>query len=100
MQLTDAILKKIAVFQRNEITEHYIYTRIAGVTADPHNREVLYRIAAEELTHYTIWKQVHGKRDRAQHASGLVLLPYCPSSRDDLCHKTDGRRGTGCTGRR
>ncbi|MFZ1127652.1 VIT1/CCC1 transporter family protein [Methanoregula sp.] len=61
MQLTDAILKKIAVFQRNEITEHYIYTRIAGVTADPHNREVLYRIAAEELTHYTIWKQYTAK---------------------------------------
>ena len=35
--------------------------KIAGVTADPHNQEVLFRIAAEELTHYTIWKQYTAK---------------------------------------
>ena len=61
MQLTDETLEKITALQRNEITEHYIYMKIAGVTADPHNQEVLFRIAAEELTHYTIWKQYTAK---------------------------------------
>jgi len=57
MQLTAENLNKISTLQRNEITEHHIYLRIAQVTPDPHNREVLSRIAAEELKHYAIWKQ-------------------------------------------
>jgi VIT1/CCC1 family predicted Fe2+/Mn2+ transporter len=61
MQLTEENLNKISTLQRNEITEHHIYLRIAQVTPDPHNRDVLSRIAAEELTHYTIWKQYTAK---------------------------------------
>jgi VIT1/CCC1 family predicted Fe2+/Mn2+ transporter len=61
MQLTEENLNKISTLQRNEITEHHIYLRIAQVTPDSHNRDVLSRIAAEELTHYTIWKQYTAK---------------------------------------
>lgn len=61
MQLTDEILNRISGLQRNEITEHQIYLKIAQVTPDPHNRDVLVRIAAEELHHYTVWKQYTGK---------------------------------------
>jgi VIT1/CCC1 family predicted Fe2+/Mn2+ transporter len=61
MQLTEENLNKISTLQRNEITEHHIYLRIARVTPDAHNREVLSRIAAEELAHYTIWKQYTAK---------------------------------------
>jgi VIT1/CCC1 family predicted Fe2+/Mn2+ transporter len=43
--------------QQGEITEHHIYTKIAAVQKDPHNREVLNRIAQDELGHYGIWKQ-------------------------------------------
>ncbi|NLD74407.1 MAG: rubrerythrin family protein [Chloroflexi bacterium] len=43
--------------QRNEITEYHIYRRLAEATADPHNREVLNRIAEEERQHYGFWKQ-------------------------------------------
>lgn len=46
--------------QRNEITEHHIYTRIADFTPDPANRSVLLRIAGEELDHYRIWRQYTG----------------------------------------
>jgi VIT1/CCC1 family predicted Fe2+/Mn2+ transporter len=42
--------------QRAEITEHHIYTKLASVTADTANREVLLRIASEEMDHYGIWK--------------------------------------------
>ena len=61
MPLTQEAQKKIAVLQKNEITEHHIYTRIASGTRDPHNREVLLRIAGEELRHYDIWKRYTGR---------------------------------------
>jgi VIT1/CCC1 family predicted Fe2+/Mn2+ transporter len=43
--------------QRGEITEHYIYTKIAAAQKDTHNREVLTRIAQDEIGHYGIWKR-------------------------------------------
>jgi len=43
--------------QRGEITEYHIYTKIAAAQKDLHNREVLMRIAQDELGHYGIWKQ-------------------------------------------
>ena len=61
MQLIGESLRKITALQRNEITEHLIYERIAQVTPDTRNREVLTRIAGEEVQHYTIWKQYTGR---------------------------------------
>ena len=51
--LTDTIL----ALQQGEITEHHIYKKIAAAQKDPHNREVLERIAQQELGHYAIWKR-------------------------------------------
>ena len=50
-------VKKILPLQRSEITEHHIYTKIAAATPEPGNRDVLTRIAAQELEHYGIWKR-------------------------------------------
>ncbi len=59
--LQDPVVQKtILALQQAEITERDIYERIAGMTADPHNREVLRRIAEEEYSHYLIWKQYTG----------------------------------------
>lgn len=59
---TDAqLVKKILPLQRSEITEHHIYTKIAATTQEPGNREVLTRIAAQELEHYGIWKRYTGQ---------------------------------------
>ena len=46
--------------QRQEITEYYIYSSLAERTADPHNAEVLGRIAADEKKHYGVWKDLSG----------------------------------------
>jgi VIT1/CCC1 family predicted Fe2+/Mn2+ transporter len=54
-------VKKILPLQRSEITEHYIYTKIAAATPEPGNRAVLTRIAAQELEHYGIWKRYTGQ---------------------------------------
>jgi len=61
MQLNGETLPQALVFQKNEVTEHHIYSRIAKRTPDPHNREVLERIAQEELRHYAVWKQYTGQ---------------------------------------
>ena len=39
--------------QKDEISEHIIYQRLARRTKDRHNREILERISADELKHYT-----------------------------------------------
>ena len=41
--------------QRNEITEYYIYKRLAKFSKDEENSEVLDRIAEDEKRHYKIW---------------------------------------------
>jgi VIT1/CCC1 family predicted Fe2+/Mn2+ transporter len=51
----------LLAFQKNEITEYHIYTKIAAVTPEPGNRDVLARIAREELGHYHIWRRHTGQ---------------------------------------
>ncbi len=47
----------LIAMQQGEITEHHIYTKIAAAQKNTHNREVLTRIAQDELGHYGIWKR-------------------------------------------
>lgn len=51
-----SLLPAIFSCQRAEITEHYIYTKIAAATRDPKNRTVLEQIASDEMEHYRIWR--------------------------------------------
>lgn len=44
-------------FQRNEITEHNIYKRLAKIVKSDENRKILERIAEDELRHYQGWKR-------------------------------------------
>jgi len=44
-------------FQRIEITEHYIYKRLAKSIKDPDNSKILSQIADDELRHYEDWKK-------------------------------------------
>jgi VIT1/CCC1 family predicted Fe2+/Mn2+ transporter len=48
---------KVLQFQRNEITEHHIYRRLAPLQQSEENRRVLERIAADEKRHYEEWKR-------------------------------------------
>ena len=57
-QKTSATLLKL---QQAEITEYRIYQKIAAATTDPHNREILTRIAEQENEHYRIWKKYTGR---------------------------------------
>jgi VIT1/CCC1 family predicted Fe2+/Mn2+ transporter len=51
------ILSLLIKLQRNEITEHYIYNKLARIEKNAQNRSVLERIASDELNHYQVWKK-------------------------------------------
>jgi VIT1/CCC1 family predicted Fe2+/Mn2+ transporter len=57
MQIDAAVNQQLLIFQRNEITEHHIYRRLALAVKSSQNREVLEKIAADELQHYHTWKK-------------------------------------------
>ncbi|MCR4428641.1 MAG: VIT1/CCC1 transporter family protein [Caldiserica bacterium] len=47
--------------QRNEITEHYFYSRISKAVKDSANRSVIEKIAQDELRHFEFWKRHSGR---------------------------------------
>jgi VIT1/CCC1 family predicted Fe2+/Mn2+ transporter len=61
MELTPALRQKLLTFQRLEITEHFIYLRLARANRSPENRRVLERIAQDELRHYQDWEKYTGQ---------------------------------------
>jgi VIT1/CCC1 family predicted Fe2+/Mn2+ transporter len=58
---TPEVIRSVTALQRGEITEYHIYRRLAPSVKDSHNREILLRMADEELSHYRIWKKYTGK---------------------------------------
>ena len=71
--IDDELKKKILTFQRNEITEHYIYRKLAQSVKDEQNKQVLLGISDEELKHYQIWKKYTNQDVKP---SQLMLLKY------------------------
>ncbi|MBD3290314.1 rubrerythrin family protein [candidate division KSB1 bacterium] len=54
--IDDSIKKQIVEFQKDEITEHFIYKKLAK-RVEGKNREVLEKISDDELRHYNKWKE-------------------------------------------
>jgi rubrerythrin len=52
--MTKQINKMTALLrmQKNEITEHLIYSKIAKAIKDKHNKDIISRIAKDELRHH------------------------------------------------
>lgn len=59
--MTDAMKQKMLSFQKSEITEHFIYLKLAAIEKNAKNKTVLEKIAADELRHYEIWKKHTGQ---------------------------------------
>ncbi|MHA1270572.1 MAG: VIT1/CCC1 transporter family protein [Candidatus Helarchaeota archaeon] len=57
MEIDNETKNFILKLQKNEITEHHIYLKLAKKQKKSHNRQVLESIAQEELEHYNIWRQ-------------------------------------------
>ncbi len=61
MEIPAPLMKQLLTFQRNEISEHHIYRRLARAIRSPENAAVLEQIAADELRHYHGWKHYTGR---------------------------------------
>lgn len=57
-------LNRLLTFQRLELTEHFIYRNIARTLKDEHNRQILERIASDELHHARMWQEYTGQEVR------------------------------------
>lgn len=53
--ISPEVRQQLIYAQREEITEHYIYSKLAEQTRDEANSKVLKAIAADELKHYKLW---------------------------------------------
>jgi VIT1/CCC1 family predicted Fe2+/Mn2+ transporter len=63
MRIIDEKAKKtISEFQKNEITEYYVYKALSRLVRDENNRLAIEKIADEELRHYHIWHKYSGKK--------------------------------------
>lgn len=56
--------KKILKAQKIEITEYHLYKKIAKIVKDKRNREIIERMAAQEKSHYELWKEITKKTVR------------------------------------
>lgn len=56
----ETIKKSILIFQKNEITEYFIYGSLSRHEKSEQNRSVLHKISEEELSHYQVWKKYTG----------------------------------------
>lgn len=54
--LEPATLAQLLKFQRNEISEHIIYARLAELAKTENNRSTVGKISADELRHYNVYK--------------------------------------------
>lgn len=62
MSISEEIRHKLLVYQKNEITEHHIYRKLARRIRSPENRRILENIADDELRHYREWR-THTQQD-------------------------------------
>lgn len=54
-------MKELLKAQKNEITEHIIYTKLSEMEKNPQNKKILKEIASDELEHYDIFRKKSGK---------------------------------------
>ncbi|MCD4673777.1 MAG: VIT1/CCC1 transporter family protein [Anaerolineaceae bacterium] len=59
--LSQDIINKLLFLQKDEITSHHTYQRLARAVKNEDNSKVLNRIAQEELGHYNTWKNYTGQ---------------------------------------
>jgi len=60
MQLDHAIKQKVLQAQITEITEHIIYKKVAARMSKEKNRNILEKLADDELRHYNSFKKITG----------------------------------------
>ncbi len=61
-EISPELKAKMLAWQKTEITEYHIYTRLAEAIKDPNNRAVMRKIGQDEKMHYHIFERYTGKK--------------------------------------
>lgn len=56
MTISEDVRQRLLAFQRSEVTEYHIYAKLAQTVKSAENRQVLERIAYDELRHAEQWR--------------------------------------------
>ncbi len=54
------MINELLKIQRSEITEYYVYRKLANITDNPQHKKLLYSLAEEEFRHYNVIKNITG----------------------------------------
>ncbi|MDD5174431.1 MAG: VIT1/CCC1 family protein, partial [Candidatus Omnitrophica bacterium] len=55
--MDNEVKREVLSFQKNEITEYFIYLKLASIEKNAKNRDILKDVASDELKHYDILKK-------------------------------------------
>jgi rubrerythrin len=72
-EISDALRDILIRMQNGEATEHRIYRNVSGLVKDSHNRQVLRRIAEDELAHSKLWQRYTGLASEGKRHEGAFL---------------------------
>lgn len=61
VEMEQDLKNRILQAQKNEITEHVIYSKLSDIAKNTKNKNILKRISGEELSHYNFWKRFTSK---------------------------------------
>ena len=75
-ELDAELMKKVVSFQRDEITAHILYGRLAKAVKDPANSKVLEDMSAGEKGHYEFWKSITGGEQKP-HCGTIAFFYWC-----------------------
>ena len=78
MAVDEITMKRILLAQGHEISEHFIYMKLARSIKNPYNRNILEQIAEDELKHCDFWKKYTGRELKPDK---LKMLTYYLISR-------------------
>jgi len=56
VDISNELREQLLVYQKNEITEHHIYKKLARTVKSSEDRKILEKIADDELRHYQEWR--------------------------------------------
>ncbi len=62
MEINEQLRQQLSALQRNKITEHLIYTKLANTIHPSQNKQILEQIAADELRHYRVLLSIRKRR--------------------------------------
>ena len=91
MEISEKTRKILLTMQEGEITEYFIYQKIASFVKDEKNCTILKKIGEEERVHAEIWEKITGVKVKPNKLLILFFYLSCQSFRIYICSEVNGK---------